>query len=177
MAADKLVDSTQLDADLTSVANAIRTKGGTSAQLAFPADFVSAIVAISGGGAEITEITLAANPSTTVSIPHTLGKVPSFVMIALKNSEKLASGADRYRIAVAFANINVGAIDFNTSTSETADGHPFYMARINNNSYMFNAYDAGNKSIFTADASNVYVAYAAGTRGHLGATTYKVVIG
>ena len=29
MAVDKLVDSTQLDADLTSVANAIRTKGGT----------------------------------------------------------------------------------------------------------------------------------------------------
>ena len=50
MAVDKLVDSTQLDADLTSIANAIRTKGGTSAQLAFPADFISAINAISGGG-------------------------------------------------------------------------------------------------------------------------------
>lgn len=50
MALDKLVDSTQLDADLTSVANAIRTKGGTSAQLAFPAGFVSAVQAISGGG-------------------------------------------------------------------------------------------------------------------------------
>ena len=48
MALDKLVDSTQLDTDLTSVANAIRTKGGTSAQLAFPADFVTAIGAISG---------------------------------------------------------------------------------------------------------------------------------
>jgi hypothetical protein len=30
-------------ADLTSVANAIRTKGGTSAQLAFPNGFISAI--------------------------------------------------------------------------------------------------------------------------------------
>lgn len=39
-------------ADLTSVANAIRTKGGTSAQLAFPAGFVSAIEAISGGGGD-----------------------------------------------------------------------------------------------------------------------------
>ena len=46
MAVDKLVDSTQLDADLTSVANAIRTKGGTSATLAFPLGFVSAINAI-----------------------------------------------------------------------------------------------------------------------------------
>lgn len=50
MSVDKLVDSTQLDTDLTSVANAIRTKGGTSASLAFPADFVTAIAAISGGG-------------------------------------------------------------------------------------------------------------------------------
>lgn len=50
MAVDKLVDSTQLDADLTSVANAIRTKGGTSASLAFPSGFVSAVEAIETGG-------------------------------------------------------------------------------------------------------------------------------
>lgn len=50
MAIDKAIDSTQLDTDLTSVANAIRTKGGTSAQLAFPAGFVSAIDAIPTGG-------------------------------------------------------------------------------------------------------------------------------
>lgn len=50
MSVDKLVDSTQLDADLTSVANAIRTKGGTSADLAFPSGFVSAIEAIETGG-------------------------------------------------------------------------------------------------------------------------------
>lgn len=49
MALDAFVDSTQLDADLTSVANAIRTKGGTSAQLAFPNGFASAIGDISGG--------------------------------------------------------------------------------------------------------------------------------
>lgn len=46
MAVDKLVDSAQLDADLTSVANAIRAKGGTSAQLAFPNGFISAVEAI-----------------------------------------------------------------------------------------------------------------------------------
>ena len=50
MALDKLVDGAQLDSDLASVANAIRTKGGTSAQLAFPADFVSAVNAIQTGG-------------------------------------------------------------------------------------------------------------------------------
>lgn len=50
MALDALVDSTQLDTDLTSVANAIRTKGGTSAQLAFPTGFVDAIEDIETGG-------------------------------------------------------------------------------------------------------------------------------
>lgn len=53
MAVDKLVDSAQLDADLTSVANAIRTKGGTSASLAFPAGFVQAIGDIPTGGGGI----------------------------------------------------------------------------------------------------------------------------
>lgn len=52
MAVDKLVDSTQLDADLTSVANAIRAKTGGSASLAFPTDFVSEIGSISGGGGD-----------------------------------------------------------------------------------------------------------------------------
>ncbi len=55
MSVDKLVDSTQLDADLTSVANAIRTKGGTSASLAFPAGFVQAVQAIPTGGTLITK--------------------------------------------------------------------------------------------------------------------------
>ena len=54
MAVDKLVDSTVLDANLTAVANAIRTKGGTSAQLAFPAGFVQAIGDIETGSSEPT---------------------------------------------------------------------------------------------------------------------------
>lgn len=37
------------DTELTSIANAIRTKGGTSASLTFPSGFVDAIEAISGG--------------------------------------------------------------------------------------------------------------------------------
>lgn len=50
MALDKLVDSTQLNNSLTSIANAIRTRGSTSGQLAFPAGFISAIQDIPSGG-------------------------------------------------------------------------------------------------------------------------------
>lgn len=63
MALDKLVDSSQLDADLTSVANAIRTRGGTSDQLAFPTGFVNAIRAIpseGGGGIDTSDATMEA---------------------------------------------------------------------------------------------------------------------
>lgn len=50
MSVDKLVDSTQLDSDLTSVANAIRSKAGISVTLSFPADFVTEIGNITTGG-------------------------------------------------------------------------------------------------------------------------------
>lgn len=66
MSVDKLVDSTQLNSDLTSVANAIRAKSGGSSQLTFPAGFVSEIGNIpSGGGAlETGEVTIASDTDT-----------------------------------------------------------------------------------------------------------------
>ncbi|MBR6208721.1 MAG: hypothetical protein IKQ69_06960 [Oscillospiraceae bacterium] len=71
MAIDKAVDSAQLDADLASVANAIRTKGGTSAQLAFPADYITAIAAISGGGTpHIIHLEFADNTDTNIEVDY-----------------------------------------------------------------------------------------------------------
>lgn len=45
-----MADYLVTDTELTDVADAIRTKGGTSAALEWPTDFVDAIDAISGGG-------------------------------------------------------------------------------------------------------------------------------
>ena len=53
MAYDKAVDSAQLDANLAAVADAIRAKGGTDAQLAFPSGFAAAIQAIETGGTDV----------------------------------------------------------------------------------------------------------------------------
>ena len=54
MADYMIVDAAKLDADLTSVANAIRARAGTSAKIAFPDGFSSAIRRIPGdGGGEI----------------------------------------------------------------------------------------------------------------------------
>lgn len=79
MAVDKLVDSAQLDADLTSIADAIRTKGGTSAQLAFPAEFVSAIDAIpTGGGGEWTTGGIATNSEPSGALNITVSTVGEY---------------------------------------------------------------------------------------------------
>ena len=50
MAIDKAVDSAALETGLTKVANAIRTKGGTSGKLAFPDGMAEAVAAIEAGG-------------------------------------------------------------------------------------------------------------------------------
>lgn len=94
---DSLVDSAALDADLLSIANAIRTKGGTSAALAFPADFVSAVEAITTGGGgglayDMGTFTLSTDenaPKFTAQsssefyggIPHDLGETPDFILV------------------------------------------------------------------------------------------------
>lgn len=100
MSVDKLVDSTQLDADLTSVANAIRTKGGTSASLAFPAGFVSAVEAIPTGGggdtfAQICNKTITSYESTELlTIPtNTLRSNTTLTSIKAPNLENLGSYA------------------------------------------------------------------------------------
>lgn len=57
-------------ADLTSIANAIRTKGGTSAQLAFPQGFVDAVDAIPTGitPTGTKQISITANGTTTEDV-------------------------------------------------------------------------------------------------------------
>lgn len=67
MAVDKLVDSAQLDSDLGDIAIAIRTKGGTSAQLTFPSGFISAIEAITTGITPTGTINITQSGNTDVT--------------------------------------------------------------------------------------------------------------
>lgn len=68
--AEYLVNNT----DLTAIANAIRTKGGTSAPLSFPQGFVDAVEAIEAGGGEETyrapysDVIYTKNHTVTLSI-------------------------------------------------------------------------------------------------------------
>lgn len=55
MAVDRAIDSTEFDSKLTTVADAIRTAGGTTEPMSFPSGMVEAITAIQGGGRSWTD--------------------------------------------------------------------------------------------------------------------------
>jgi hypothetical protein len=65
------------DTELTSVANAIRTAGGTNSLLSFPNGFVSAVGNISGGGSSdfstATLTVVGGSISATIPFIQTLG--------------------------------------------------------------------------------------------------------
>ncbi|MDD7602318.1 MAG: hypothetical protein PUK54_06940 [Firmicutes bacterium] len=83
MAYDKVIDSSALDANIASIAEAIRTKGGTTDQLVFPDGFISAIEAIETGG----DIKIAYGSVTlsedldSITINHGLEDYPTFAIL------------------------------------------------------------------------------------------------
>lgn len=91
------------DTELTSVANAIRTKGGTNSQLVFPNGFVSAIGNISGGGG---------NPNTVETVSGTLAN--PFGNIDLTELATALASKD----ATAYLDINASALGVGTISSK-----------------------------------------------------------
>lgn len=80
MAYDKVVDSSVLDAGLKQIADAIREKGGTSDNLAFPqamADAIAAIEAGGGGGGDIAYGTVTPASNASAVVTHDLGVIPT----------------------------------------------------------------------------------------------------
>ena len=70
MATYKVVDAEQLNADMSSVADSIRTKGGTTDALAWPDGYKTAIDSIPAGGApslQSKSVTYTANGTATIT--------------------------------------------------------------------------------------------------------------
>lgn len=67
MAYDKVVDSGALDAGMTEVAQAIRVKGGTTEQLAWPEGFKSAIAGIETGITPTGSVEISSNGTYDVT--------------------------------------------------------------------------------------------------------------
>lgn len=80
-----MADYKVIDTELTSIANAIRTKGGTQSQLVFPTGFVSAINAIPSGGGSANILTGIHHPDSSIGndgaiyLRYTLGGIKNDV--------------------------------------------------------------------------------------------------
>ena len=183
MANDKLVDSTQLDADLTSVANAIRTKGGTSADLDFPADFVSAIAAIPSGGGNVQYATGSYTPTqdyTTednvkITDTDTIGFTPKLFLFFVDKVADVSgvSGAmletlyhnngssNHYRTTVRYSNTSNTRQAHTVGTSWTTQTS-FYLYLHDGNIYyrIYYSSSTGTKSILKANVKYDWIAFA-----------------
>lgn len=160
MAYDKLVDSNQLNTDLTSVANAIRTKGGTLAQLAFPADFVTAINNISGGGGgdsweSIIDFTKTINlkdDTTFDSItPSTSAQQIYAAVNGVKNDQnvKIETSAVDFS-TYSYVGIGIQKIEYAWLSSPSSSGVPkknLHITLIHPNLYIRDFYTMWNVSI------------------------------
>lgn len=77
MAIDKAIDSTEFDSKLTTVADAIRTAGGTTQPMSFPSGMVEAISVLKSGsdaGGGFVSGTITPASSAIQTITHNLGK-------------------------------------------------------------------------------------------------------
>lgn len=165
MALDKLVDSTQLDSDLTSVANAIRAKSGGSGQLAFPAGFVSEIGNIpTGGGGEWTTEGIAA------------GTEPSGDIVLSGNTIAERAFASKPITSISAPNVtSIGIAAFAFSGLKTAYFDNLETIGNGVGAYMFQNCSSLEKVIFpklkTIGTGDKYLFYNAGTT-----SSYKAVI-
>ena len=164
MAVDKLVDSTQLDSDLTSVANAIRAKSGGSSQLAFPAGFVSEIGNIPSGGGGLTP---PVNAVAQFEVRITISNQPaSFSIDFTKVIEKLTANRaykwdlllwrDDVVSSVALSNLASEIIAFGRIATTSCDLNYMY-ACYSNSSSMTSGVQGNTSSIVNAKsfASNI----------------------
>ena len=146
MALDKAVDSAQLNADLTAVADAIRTKGGTSAQLAFPDGFVSAVQAIQTGtelqiivtvksGATVTATKgslsvsgTSVNGTCTLTVPGTGTWSVSATLGGQMSDTKTVSITDSYEVTLSFVSSTLNNNEWSVikSVSDAGQGANYW---------------------------------------------------
>ena len=161
MAYDKVIDSSALDANLASIAEAIRTKGGTTDQLVFPAGFISAIEAISAGSSFSlpSKITNFAVDSVAISygrtdakLSHSLGVVPTAAILIAQNARNPGAGTSYHEVEISYGKANY-FLQFSAPTDQFADGKVEY-ANLSISTYKKNT---------TYDHTENYVNFVGGT--------------
>ena len=198
-----MADYLVTDTELTSVANAIRTKGGTSANLSFPTEFVSAINAIptgGGGASNIVTGTFTTGSSAGVASTSTgyTGSGYPIVCVVFVEGGSYVSGTDWYnskqRYAVGFWSMSKSvqgtAPDYGTSGTQnqgvvtaiyknSTSSATSYTRTSAMNTNVYSSNNASNSAVNTVKlkANNVLSYYTnTSSYGLLPDTTYRYYI-
>lgn len=109
-----MTDYLVTDTELTSVANAIRTKGGTSASLSFPTGFVSAINDIQTGGGEYTIDDIAQNiePSGDITLGSGVTTVGNYAFANKPITSVSSSAVTSIRSSAFLSCTSLESVDF-----------------------------------------------------------------
>lgn len=143
MAIDKAIDSTEFDSKLTTVADAIRTAGGTTATMSFPTGMIDAISSLSSGGGitpsgnkaitattstqtgiDVTNyatVSVAPTPSETKSVTTNGDVTPSSGKLLSKVTVNVPTGTarDSSDLTVSGATVNVPAGLYSSAASKS----------------------------------------------------------
>lgn len=85
MADYKVIDAEKLEADLTTVADAIREKGGTIEQLSFPNGMKEAVENIQSGGSDEQFIGIIERTATNIVLPSGVTKIGKYAFYSYSN--------------------------------------------------------------------------------------------
>ena len=154
MAYDKMVDSAVLDAGLKQIADAIRAKGGTSDNLAFPAAMADAIAAIESGGADLSQLgytktscgSITPTTSNVQQFIHNLGVMPKLIMVFTDDDTTVLNAAQHtffYSMARAFTNASGESKTFYAGVTKESSGTSFINMTQSIKSGTFNANSNG----------------------------------
>lgn len=153
MAKDKAVDSAVLNAGLTSIADAIREKAGTTEALSFPAGMAAAIAGIETGGSievKTGEVTLT---ETKVSYTFLSDNPDIFILYKADNNGNTYSDARYVWAIIQYKNSKIQyTYGYNQGTSK----------------YYVPLYKKTNAFVTGRFSNGVF-------NGMLGATTYKYI--
>lgn len=176
--ATKLVDSTVLDNGLTSIANAIRTKGSTSEQLAFPNDFVSAIQNLpsgGGGGGDYNKLKkVIDNSATSFEMPAEITSIGAYKLYNCTNLTNVdLTNCINIGDYAFYGCINVSNNNFTIpATVATIGDYAFYSLGSNNNNFTF-IYNGNNSSIGEYSFANSQINQLSGTFTHIGSNAFN----
>lgn len=171
MAVDKAIDSTDFDSKLTTVADAIRTAGGTTESMSFPSGMVEAISVLksgseAGGGRVARGTWVQASDGYYNTITHNLGKVPELAVIWETNG----NSSEKVQCLIGVTLTSISFYMESTGTGSTGPYGRYYSSNVG-----ITGKAASSRSVF-GDANTTTIRFGNLNKKIIAGSSYEYII-